>query len=371
MASRNPPCEWRAMTVQRLLDFDGGPAALVARGARSRVRRCRPAAHDVRDLRAVEVEALAARDDGLGDLVRVGGGEHEDHVGRRLLEGLEQRVEGLAREHVDLVDDVHLETAVDRGESDLLAQVADVVDATVGAASISMTSSETPPAMAVQWRQTPQGVPSAARPARHRFPRSRAPWRGYARCSSCRCRAARRTRRREPPHRSPRRCATCARRGPGRPGRRRSASGTCDRGSASSDGWSTPPERQKKRPRTRRRSAFSERPRRAQAPGQATLRHMEWPAYRCFLPDLTGFAGFHCVGPDLHRRDTADSLAERPLGRGFSPAVADCGYRAPLAPRLARPEWMVRRGGERSKRAAARDHAARRGKLQTAARPLL
>ena len=25
------------------------------------------------------------------------------------------------------------------------------------------------------------------------------------------------------------------------------------------------------------------------------------------------------------------------LGRGFSPAEADCGYRAPLAPRLARP----------------------------------
>ena len=71
--------------------------------------------------------------------------------------------------------------------------------------------------------------------------------------------------------------------------------------------------------------------------GQATPRHMEWPAYRCFLPDLTGFAGFHCVGPDLQRRDTADSLAERPLGREFSPAVADCGYRAPLAPRLARP----------------------------------
>ena len=29
------------------------------------------------------------------------------------------------------------------------------------------------------------------------------------------------------------------------------------------------------------------------------------------------------------------------LGRGFSPARADCGYRAPLAPRLARPCSMV------------------------------
>ena len=75
--------------------------------------------------------------------------------------------------------------------------------------------------------------------------------------------------------------------------------------------------------------------------GQATPRHMEWPAYRCFLPDLTGFAGFHCVGPDLQRRDTTDSLAERPLGREFSPAVADCGYRAPLAPRLARPPFRL------------------------------
>lgn len=30
-----------------------------------------------------------------------------------------------------------------------------------------------------------------------------------------------------------------------------------------------------------------------------------------------------------------------PLGREFSPAGADCGYRAPLAPRLARPEGSV------------------------------
>ena len=45
------------------------------------------------------------------------------------------------------------------------------------------------------------------------------------------------------------------------------------------------------------------------------------------------------------------------LGRGFSPAEADCGYRAPLAPRLARPvnrttarrRMMVRRRhGERT-----------------------
>ena len=65
------------------------------------------------------------------------------------------------------------------------------------------------------------------------------------------------------------------------------------------------------------------------------------PVYRCFLPDLTGFAGSHCVGPGHRRRASADCPAGRPLGRGFSPAVADCGYRAPLAPRLARPSGSL------------------------------
>jgi hypothetical protein len=28
------------------------------------------------------------------------------------------------------------------------------------------------------------------------------------------------------------------------------------------------------------------------------LRHTERTAYRCFLPDLAGFTGFCCTGPD-------------------------------------------------------------------------
>src|ERR1035438_5811678 len=32
----------------------------------------------------------------------------------------------------------------------------------------------------------------------------------------------------------------------------------------------------------------------------------------------------------------------RPLGGEFSPAIADCGYRAPLTPRLARPPSLYR-----------------------------
>ena len=46
--------------------------------------------------RAAEVEALAATDDRGGHLVRLGGREDEPDAGRRLLEDLQQGVEGLA-----------------------------------------------------------------------------------------------------------------------------------------------------------------------------------------------------------------------------------------------------------------------------------
>ena len=51
-------------------------------------------------------------------------------MGRRLLEGLEQRVEGCRREHVDLVDDVHLMGARHRRVAHAINNLfADVVDA--------------------------------------------------------------------------------------------------------------------------------------------------------------------------------------------------------------------------------------------------
>src|SRR5438093_13139873 len=75
---------------------------------------------------------------------------------------------------------------------------------------------------------------------------------------------------------------------------------------------------------------------------QACLRHETTTAYRCFLPDLTGFAGRFCTGPDRQRRCARAGSAVPDLGRGFSPAGADCGYRAPLAPRLARPRRWYR-----------------------------
>ena len=50
---------------------------------------------------------------------------------RRLLERLQQGAEGLAREHVDFVDDVDLEPAPGRANGDVLPEAADLVDATI------------------------------------------------------------------------------------------------------------------------------------------------------------------------------------------------------------------------------------------------
>ena len=76
---------------------------------------------------AAEIEALAARVNGLGHLLRIGGGQDEHHVARRLLQRLQKRVEGGRREHVHLVDDVYLVAPARRRElhapDDLLADV--------------------------------------------------------------------------------------------------------------------------------------------------------------------------------------------------------------------------------------------------------
>ena len=93
------------------------------------------AADHLRDLlerRPLEVEALAAIDDRRHDLVRLGGCEDEDGVRGRLLERLEERVPGLAREHVGLVEDVDLPVPAGGGVADALAQLADVVDRAIG-----------------------------------------------------------------------------------------------------------------------------------------------------------------------------------------------------------------------------------------------
>ena len=78
----------------------------------------------------VELEVLRAAPDGVGHLLRVGRGEHEHDVRRRLLERLQQGCLGRLGEHVHLVEDVHL-VAPRRAERRLLDEVAHRVDAVV------------------------------------------------------------------------------------------------------------------------------------------------------------------------------------------------------------------------------------------------
>ena len=84
--------------------------------------------HELRQPRPREDERLAARADGRQHLPEVGRAEDEDEVGRRLLDQLQQRVEGGVGELVRLVEDVDLVAALDRLQHDALADLADVVD---------------------------------------------------------------------------------------------------------------------------------------------------------------------------------------------------------------------------------------------------
>jgi hypothetical protein len=75
---------------------------------------------------------MGAAADRADDLLRLGGGEDEFNVRRRLLDQLEQGVETGRGDHVGLVHDVDLVTRVDRGEEGPFTQVAGVVDPAVG-----------------------------------------------------------------------------------------------------------------------------------------------------------------------------------------------------------------------------------------------
>ncbi|ABZ83742.1 hypothetical protein HM1_0814 [Heliomicrobium modesticaldum Ice1] len=58
---------------------------------------------------------------------------------------------------------------------------------------------------------------------------------------------------------------------------------------------------------------------------QAPLRHPKGPTYRCFLPDLAGFIGFRCAGPNLQRHLQKPDPTSQALNSGIHPAAADCG----------------------------------------------
>jgi hypothetical protein len=88
-------------------------------------------AGDLRCGNAAKIEALAAAEHRGRDLVRLGGGQDEAGVGRRLLQRLQQRVERAVAQHVHFVDDVDLVAALAGAKAYLVAQFADVVDAVV------------------------------------------------------------------------------------------------------------------------------------------------------------------------------------------------------------------------------------------------
>ena len=71
---------------------------------------------------------------------------------------------------------------------------------------------------------------------------------------------------------------------------------------------------------------------------QVNLRHTKVQPYCCSFPGLTGFGSFCCEGPSSQRHLLQADLKSQNLRQEFSPAVADCRYRAPLVPHLARPK---------------------------------
>ena len=85
-------------------------------------------ADDRRHGHQAQVELQAARQDRHRHLLRIGGREQELHVRRRLLERLEERVEAVRREHVHLVDEVHLVAPPRRRVGHVVQQLAGLVD---------------------------------------------------------------------------------------------------------------------------------------------------------------------------------------------------------------------------------------------------
>ncbi len=88
--------------------------------------------NDVVEAHRMKAEVLAARADRLGNVLRLRRGHHEDDVAGRLLQRLQQRIKRGIGDLVRLVEDVNLEAIARRAITGGLAQLANLVDATVG-----------------------------------------------------------------------------------------------------------------------------------------------------------------------------------------------------------------------------------------------
>ena len=88
--------------------------------------------HDVVELDRVETEMLAARADGLGNILRLRGRHHEDDVLGRLLQGLQQCIKGRVGDLVGFVEQIDFVAIARRGVARCVAQFANLVDPAVG-----------------------------------------------------------------------------------------------------------------------------------------------------------------------------------------------------------------------------------------------
>ncbi len=77
----------------------------------------------------------------------------------------------------------------------------------------------------------------------------------------------------------------------------------------------------RKRSRTHLRHHTTDVPRGAGS-SQVNLRHTRGFAYRCFLPDLTGFTNSHCTGPSLQRCFRKNWLYSIMPGVGVKPCYS-------------------------------------------------
>ena len=87
--------------------------------------------HDIGNGHTLEVVYLAPADNRGQDLVLLGSGKDEDDMCRRLLQGLEEGIEGSRGKHVYLVDDEHLILTDLRRDACLLHQHLDVLHGVV------------------------------------------------------------------------------------------------------------------------------------------------------------------------------------------------------------------------------------------------
>ncbi len=81
---------------------------------------------------ATEVITLGARKNRFGNFERLGRGENEHHVRRRLLERLEQGIERRAGQAVHFVDDIDAPFSVGRQVADILPEGTDIIHPGIG-----------------------------------------------------------------------------------------------------------------------------------------------------------------------------------------------------------------------------------------------